>query len=325
MTLRRLAGMLLALWLLSACEPLPPPPLRVALGPWMGHDSLILARERNWLDAADARLVEVISSSESARALRNGLVEAAGLTLDEALRIADEGVDIRIVALFDTSHGADALLVRPDIRRAADLRGKSIAIEQSALGAYLLERFLALQGLALSDIRIARVEADRHETYLLAGKADAVITYEPIKSRLLARGYAAIFDSSEIPGEIVDVLAVRAETLAAEAPRVIRLLQAMERGRLELVQRQWESAALLGAAYDLEAPKYLAALNGIRPATLADAARELGTPEGALQQRAQAQAALLVRRGYIRKLPDWRVLLVPGPARAALRAEDARP
>ena len=43
-------------------------------------DTLVLARERGLTDPAKLRVVELESSSESARQLRNGLLEAAGLT-----------------------------------------------------------------------------------------------------------------------------------------------------------------------------------------------------------------------------------------------------
>ena len=42
---------------------------------------------------------------------------------------------------MNISAGADALVVKPQIKQASDLRGKRIGVEQTAVGAYLLSSF----------------------------------------------------------------------------------------------------------------------------------------------------------------------------------------
>ena len=100
---------------LAGCGPASPPaPWRIAVNPWVGYEPLVLAQETGTLPPA-MRVVELASNTETKRAFRNGLIELAALTLDEALRLADEGEALHIVAVLSDSAGADAVLVRADV------------------------------------------------------------------------------------------------------------------------------------------------------------------------------------------------------------------
>ena len=125
---------------LAGCQPPPQAPLKLGMNPWVGYDPMVLARDRGLLDAAQVKVVELASGSETMRYLRNGLLDGAALTLDEALRLADDGVDLRIVLLLSTSAGADVVMARSDIRSPVGLRGRSIAVERTTVGALMLQR-----------------------------------------------------------------------------------------------------------------------------------------------------------------------------------------
>lgn len=320
------AGMLAgAALLLAACGEGPQPPLRVGVNPWVGYDPLVLARDRKLLDSSRVRVVELGSNTESMRQLRNGVLEAAALTLDEALRLADEGTALRIVALLDVSHGADAVLAAPRIAGPADLKGKRVAVEEGAVGAMVLARLLQAGGLAAADVTVQRVEASQHEGALRAGRVDAVVTFEPMKSRLEAQGFRTIFDSRQMPGEIVDVLVVRPDVLAGRPAEVTELLAGWERGREALVARPEAAAALLAPGADLTPDQYLATLRGLRFHSLADSARLLARHPAPLAFGDARPAETLLRLGLIGRPPDWRALLAPEAAASALSRMGAQP
>ncbi len=315
---------LLALLVLAGCGDPPLPPLRVGINPWVGYDPLLLARERRLLDSDQILVAELISSTESQRTLRNGLLDAAALTLDEALRLADEGVALKIVAVLDISHGADAVLARPDIRAPAELKGRRIAVEQGAVGALVLDRLLQAGGLRQDEVAVLQVEAAQHESMLVSGRADAVITFEPMKSRLLAQGNRVLFDSRQMPGEIVDVLVVRTEAWAKRRPQMLELLAGWERGRHALLADPQAAAQLLAPGADLTAAQYLATLQGLEFLGLADSVRWLAGRPALMAQRAAGLAETLQRLGLIRAPPDWPALLDGELAQAALKKTGAR-
>lgn len=310
----RLAFAALVLLGASACSEVAHGPLRVGVEPWVGFDPLVLAQDRRAVDPAVVRIVELGSGSESARNLRNGLVEAAALTLGEALRLVEEGLALKIVAVLDVSHGADAILVDPSIRDSAGLRGKRIALEESAVAAMLLDRALADGNLDAGDVHVLPAEASYHESALRSGRANAVITYEPMKSRLVASGYGVVFDSSRMPDEVVDVLVVRAEVLEARAQAVDSLVSAWAVGLAELRAAPARAAALLSSGIELTPEEYLATLDGIRFIDLADSVDMLSGEPAPLARSGTRLADTLLRLGLIRTQPDWATLFAPESA-----------
>ncbi|MDQ6986298.1 MAG: ABC transporter substrate-binding protein [Mariprofundaceae bacterium] len=235
-----LASLLLVF--ITACTPAPQPIVRIGSNIWPGYEPLYLARSLGWLKGSNIRLNEYNSSTGVMRALRDGSIEAGTLTLDEVLTLADDDVHLRIVLLMDVSHGADAVIARSGLHAPADLRGRKIGVEASALGAYMLSRMLEKSGLKLADVHVLALPLEQHEAAFAAGKIDAVVSFEPVKSRLLAHGGQVIFDSSQISGEIVDVLAVR-ESFLARHPDVFRQLTKQWFRALDYMQQHPADAA----------------------------------------------------------------------------------
>jgi NitT/TauT family transport system substrate-binding protein len=302
-TLRALTLVLLAS-LLVACQAPPQAPVRLVLNPWVGYDPFVLAREQDLLDRNEIRVVEMISYSETLRAFRNGLAEAVALTLDDALRLADRGVDLRIVLLLSESKGADAVLARPGIETPDGLRGGTVALEDTAVGQLVLDRMLVAGGLSRQDVTTSHVEAHLHAEFLRSGRIDAVITFEPMKSQLAAAGFPVVFDSRAMPGEIIDVLAVRPEL---PERRVKALRDAWQRGLAAMLADPDATAQLLAAGAGLMPQAYLDALDGLRFFSAIDD-QALLTPES-LSAHTGGLVELLLELELLRAPPDWGALL----------------
>lgn len=206
-------------WSLAGCQA-PPPVLRLGAIPFAGYSFLFLAQELGLLDPRLVRIKELRSNTDVMRALATGRLDAAALTLDEVLSGVQGGLALRVVAVLDQSAGADAVMARPPLGDARELRGRRIAVESSAVGALMLAALLDAAGLQAADVEQVRTALpDSAEAYR-QGRADAVVTAEPWASQLEAEGAIRLFDSRAIPGRIVDVLAVRREVLDTHARQV---------------------------------------------------------------------------------------------------------
>lgn len=188
-------------------------PIRIASHVWPGYEFLFLARERGWLKADDAVLLETQNASESLDCLVTGKVDGAALTLDESLRAIQQGAPLCVVLLFDVSSGADALMVRSHINSLADLQGARIGVETTAVGALMLKKILAKAGLNPADLEITPISIDNHFSRWQDDRLDALITYEPIATKIEQLGANRLFDSGDIPNTIFDVLAVRRDAV----------------------------------------------------------------------------------------------------------------
>lgn len=300
--------------LLTACSPQAPlqEPLRLATNEWPGYEPLHLARERGLLDGLPLRLYELPSSSEVLRALRNGALDGAALTADEALSLLADGVAVRIALVLDISHGGDALLARPDIRRLADLKGRRVGVENQALGAYMLTRALAQAGLLPGDVFIVPLTVDTHVNAYVAGAVDAVVTFEPVLSRLQELGAHPLFSSREIPGEIFDVLAIREEAFQRHRKTLQGLSRAWFAILDELQRAPAATAAALGRRSQISGRDMEQALEGLVLPDRAENHRLLSGPDPAVAAPLRRLAATMQERQLLPQQADPSRLL---PAR----------
>jgi NitT/TauT family transport system substrate-binding protein len=307
---------------LMACSEPPQPPLVVGLNTWVGYDPLVLARDRGLADARQLKVVELISSAEALRHLRNGLLDAAGLTMDEALRLVDSGFDVRIIALLDTSAGADVVVAAPRITSLQKLRGESIAVEDATVGTLVLERLLRKAHLRREEVTVVRMDATQHQTALLSDRVAAAVSYAPIAGPIQALGYRAIFDSRQMPGEIVDVLVVRSEVLRQRPQAVDALLAAWAAGLNVMRLDPGGAATSLAPGADLTPAQYQAVMGGLRFYSPEESLAMLTGHPAPLERQGEGVARLLMELGLLRSPPNWAALI---DTAAALRAPASGP
>lgn len=297
-SLVRVVGLLLVL-ALPACTREEPLPLRVGTFLWPGSEPLFLARELGYLDDGSIRLIEYSSLSEVNRDFRNGSIDAVDVTLDMALQLQQQGFEPRVVLVLDYSDGADALLARPEVRRLEDLRGKRVAVEALSMSNYLLSRALAQAGLQPSDVEILRIPVDQHERAYASGQVDAVVTFEPFVSRLVAAGAHRLFDSSRIPGEIVNVLAVREDVLEQRPEQVRHLLQGWFRALLYLEEHPEDAVSRMSPRLDTSPAQLAAQLEDLRHPTLRENRALLREPTSLLISSAHSQQRFMLETGQM--------------------------
>ena len=304
--LHRLAGLLIAslALLLAACGEPPADPLRVGSNVWPGYEPLYLARELGAYDRAAVHLVELPSATQVMHQLRSGNLEAGCLTLDEAIGQIARGLDLQVVLVMDFSSGADVLLARPPIETLAQLRGKRIGVEQTGTGAILLDGALRAAGLEPGEVKLEYLPVDQHEQAWRDHRVDAVVTFEPVMSRLLADGARILFDSSRIPGRIVDVLVVTRRAAITRGPELRQLLAGYFRAR-EVMRSDPERANRLMAPRLRVSPDAVPALfEGIVLPDLAANRRLLGGRPAPLEHTAQELARLMAANRLLTVVPD---------------------
>src|SRR5690606_10943558 len=148
-------------------------------------------------------------------------LDAAALTLDETLRVLAAGVPVKAVAVTNVSVGADVLLVRPEITGLSGLRGRRVAVELGGVSGILLFSVLERAGLTSNDISVVDIPVNEHTRAWQRGDIDASISYEPEASRLVAEGAVRLFDSSQLPETIFDLLVVT-DAAASRQPAAVR-------------------------------------------------------------------------------------------------------
>lgn len=309
-----LVGALVALVILFAgCGREAVPPLRIGTNVWIGSEPLYLARELGYLDSEAVRLVEYPSASEVLRAYRNQALDGMVISLDEVLVLASDDLQPRIVTVVDVSHGADVVIGRSDLRTMKDLQGKRVAVESGALGAYVLSRALTLAGMQPSDVHIVHLESNEHPAAFEQGRVDAAVTFDPFRSRMLKAGATTLFDSTQIPGEIVDLLVVRKSVLEDDREGVKALLSGWFKAVEYLAREPQDAARRMGVRQQTSGEQFLQTLQGLRFPMREENVRMLGGAAPELASTGRRLMALMLEGRLLQRPVEVEPLLAPDP------------
>ena len=279
----------------------PPPLLKVGTNVWPGYEPLYLARDLGYYENSPVRLVEYSSATQVIRAYRNNAIQVAALTMDEVLLLLENGLDPRVILVMDISSGADAILAKPGIKNLEDLRGKRVGVESTALGAFFLSQSLNTVGLQPSDVHIISSEINEHERMFLQDLFDAVVTFDPVRSRLLGVNAHLIFDSSQVPGEIVDVLVIAKDTLAHSPEAVDALLNGWFKALDYLNSRPREAAPLIARRLRIPAEEVLASYKGLKLPNLDENLKLMAGSQAPLKKTAARLAHTMSQNKLLRK------------------------
>ncbi|QLF71547.1 ABC transporter substrate-binding protein (plasmid) [Peteryoungia desertarenae] len=153
---------------------------------------------------------------ESMNQYTAGAYDAVTLTNMDGLSIpAAGGVDTTAVIVGDFSNGNDALILK-DKTSLEEVKGQNINLVEFSVSHYLLARALDSIGLSERDVKVVNTsDADMVAAYQTPD-VTAVVTWNPLVSTILEEPSAnKVFDSSQIPGEIIDLMVANTEVLNA--------------------------------------------------------------------------------------------------------------
>jgi NitT/TauT family transport system substrate-binding protein len=144
-------------------------------------------------------------------------IDACTMTNMEALDMpAASGVPTTAILIGDYSNGNDALLARNGLQMK-DLSGKKMLLVQKTVSEYLFDRAMTINGLRqqLKQVKMINTsDSDIAAAFLSDSGVSAVVTWKPLVSQILRqRGITSLFNSSQIPGEILDLTVVRTDVL----------------------------------------------------------------------------------------------------------------
>ena len=299
--------------ILSGCMREPELPLRIGTNVWIGSEPLYLARDLKYLDRGVVQLVEYPSASEVSRAFRNQAIDGMVISLDELFVLAVDGPQPKIVVVVDVSRGADVVVGRTGMHAMKDLKGKRVAVESTALGAFVLSRALVLNGMQASDVNIVHLESNEHPAAFKQGQVDGAVTFDPYRTELHGAGARTLFDSSQIPGEIVDLLAVRASVLEKN-PHALQTLLTGWFKALDYLQREpADAAARMAVREQITGEQFLEALKGLHIPSRTENMTMLAGTTPSLVVSGRQLMTLMVDAKLLRSRLEIEGLLAPGP------------
>jgi NitT/TauT family transport system substrate-binding protein len=184
--------------------------------PWDYGDTSGIVRK--WADkyGIEIEVVQINDYIESINQYTAGAFDGCVMTNMDALTIpAAGGVDSTALIVGDFSNGNDGIVLKGK-KQLADIKGQQVNLVELSVSHYLLARALDSIGAAEKDLTVVNTsDADMVAAYA-SPDVTAVVTWNPLLSEILSTPNShKVFDSSQIPGEIIDMMVVNTETLQA--------------------------------------------------------------------------------------------------------------
>lgn len=151
---------------------------------------------------------------ESMNQYTAGAFDAVTLTNMDGLSIpAAGGVDTTAVIVGDFSNGNDAVILK-NRDKLADIKGQNVNLVEFSVSHYLLARALESIGSSERDVKVVNTSDADMVAAFKTPDVTAVVTWNPLVSTILEDPSAKkVFDSSQIPGEIIDLMVANSEVL----------------------------------------------------------------------------------------------------------------
>ncbi len=173
--------------------------------------------DMGYFDANDAdvdfKYFPVYSDAITAFNTKN--VDMICYAIPECVAPIVNGIDCKVIGVFDTSYGLDGVAALEGIDTVSDLKGKNVATEIGTVDHLLLQRALELNGLSESDVNLINMSAGDAAAAMKGGSLDAVSTWEPQLS-VAAECGSIIYSTIDDPDLIVDAFVIHNDVLDAQ-------------------------------------------------------------------------------------------------------------
>ena len=225
---------------------------------------------------------------ESINLYTGGKFDACVMTNMDALTIpAVGGIDSTALIVGDFSNGNDGIVAK-NAASVAELKGRSVKLVELSVSHYLLARALSMNGMKEKDLTLVNTSDADIAAIFAAEKNGAVVTWNPPLMKVRNEpGAKLLYDSSKIPGEIIDMMVVKTNM--------------PETFKKALVGAWYETMALMSAksAEGKKAIQYMAKFAG---GTEAEFRKQLSTTQ---MFYTPAEAAKFAKGAQLKKTMDY--------------------
>lgn len=280
--------------------------ITLGMSGWTGFAPLTLAKEagifkKNGLDVT----IKKIPQKDRHLAIASGDVQCAATTVETWIVWNANGVATTQIFQLDKSYGADGMVVKPNIAKISDLKGKTVAASAPGTAPWFtLAWMLKKNGLSPKDVKIVNLEPQAAANAMIAGTdgIDAAMTYEPYLGAVRAKPEAGkiIATTLDYP-MIMDTVGCTPKFLA-DNPKAAKALADSYFEALDMIKKDpQKSFEIMGADVKQPADKFEASQKYLRWQDLAANQKFFAGEHAAFSKEA---ADLLLEAGVIKALPD---------------------
>jgi NitT/TauT family transport system substrate-binding protein len=278
----------------------------IAISGWTGFAPLTLAKEagifkKNGLDVS----IKKIPQKDRHLAIASGDVQCAATTVETWVVWNANGVATTQIFQLDKSYGADGMVVKANVAKIADLKGKTVAASAPGTSPYFaLAWILKKNGLSVKDVKVVNLEPQAAANAMIAGTADidAGMTYEPYLSAVRSKPEAGKIIATTLDYPMVmDTFGCTPKFLG-DNPKAAKALADSYFEALEMIQKEpKKSFEIMGTDVKQSGEQFEGSQKYLR---WQDRAANQKFFAGEHAQFSKEAADLLMEAGIIKSMPD---------------------
>lgn len=241
--------------------------VKVGVSDWPGWVAWYVAEQKGFFKkyGADVKLVWFANYTDSISALSAGQVDANSQTWSDTMAPLAKGIALKTILVNDNSAGNDALMVSPKIKTMADLKGKSVALEEFSVSHFLLTMALSKSGMSLKDVKVVNLSAGDAAAAFLAGRVDAAVVWNPWVNKIQTSGKGKpLFTSKEVPGMIPDLLVAQEKSVKANRKDYLGMIKAWYETEKFIRENPDEATKIMAKVVSMPPAEYKIFLPGTR-------------------------------------------------------------
>ncbi len=241
--------------------------VKIGVSDWTGWVAWYVAQDQGFFRkyGADVKLVWFANYSDSISALSTGQLDANSQTWSDTLGPLAKGLPLKVVLVNDNSAGNDALMVGPKVRGFADLKGRTIALEQYSVSHFVLYTALEHNGLVPKDVKIVNLSAGDAAAAFMSGRVDAAVVWNPWISQIQKSGKGRpLFTSAQMPGLIPDLLVAQAKSLQTKRKDFTGMVRAWFDTVAFIRAQPQRAVAIMSKVVGMDATQYQVFMPGTR-------------------------------------------------------------
>jgi NitT/TauT family transport system substrate-binding protein len=284
----------------------------LAMSGWTGFAPFTLGKEKGVFAKHGVELdIKKMPTQARHAAMAAGEVQAIATTIDTHITYVAANVPVTQVLVIDSSTGGDGVLVKKEIAGFADLKGKTVAVDNpGAVSHFWLSYLLKKNGLSMKDLKPSNLGPQPAANAFAAGQFDAAVTYEPYMSGALKSfpDGKILISSKETPGIIIDTLAFPPD-FVRKSPSAVKGVIAGWFDALALIKQDpAEANRVMGADVKQSAEDFAASAARV---TWYDRAANKDYFARTMQPFMKEASDILLESGVIKKAPELGALADP--------------
>ena len=282
--------------------------VKVGVSDWPGWVAWYVAEQKGFFKKhkADVKLVWFANYTDSISALSSGQLDANSQTWSDTMGPLAKGVPVKAILVNDNSAGNDALMVSGKIKGFAELKGKSIALEEFSISHFVLATALAKNGMSQKDVKVVNLSAGDAAAAFLSGRVDAAVVWNPWVAQIEKSGKGkSLFTSKDMPGLIPDLLVAQDKAIKAKRKDLVGMIRAWFDTEKFIRDNPDEAAKIMAKVVGMKPDEYKVFLPGTRffDAAANQAALTPADPKS-LQAVAPTISSFLLEKKLIDGKPD---------------------